>query len=163
MRFARAAGVLASAPTPLSFPVHAAVLLACGFLPLVSGCRDDAEAPAVTRETAAPARIDPAIAARLPPGVTLDMVEEGREHFNRTCIACHGPGGEGTQLGPPLRDERWLHVDGSFSSIVEVVRQGVENPREYAIPMPVLGGGGFSEEELRAVASYTYALRFGAR
>jgi mono/diheme cytochrome c family protein len=86
------------------------------------------------------------------------MVEEGERLYATACIACHGPGGNGTQLGPSHRDEEWIHVDGSLESMMELIRAGVPSPKEHPVPMPPLGGGDFDDEQVRALAAYVYSL-----
>lgn len=114
-----------------------------------------------TPESEAPA-LDPALAAHLPAGVSADLALQGRELFP-TCGVCHGMEGEGTQLGPSLRDADWIHTDGSLEGITSIVQAGVPTPREHPIPMPPLGGGSFGREQLEAVAAYTFLLgRSGA-
>jgi mono/diheme cytochrome c family protein len=138
--------------------------IAASLLAFAAGCRGEpSEVPATTQATAAPRHIDPDLDQRLPAGLTVEMVVEGRDLFDRTCIACHGPGGEGTQLGPSLRDEEWIHGDGSYPFVLGIVRDGVEHPKRYPVPMPALGGGDFTREEIAAVAAYAFALRLGVR
>ncbi|HUE95157.1 MAG TPA: c-type cytochrome [Longimicrobiaceae bacterium] len=115
---------------------------------------DRAAAEAVTRSIE---EIDPVLLAALPPGTTPDALARGREFFV-VCSVCHGVDGRGTQLGPSLRDTTWIHIDGSIEQIAEITRRGVEPPSEYPIPMPPMGGGDFDAEQLRAVATYVYAL-----
>lgn len=102
--------------------------------------------------------LEAGIAARLPAGVQISQVEQGRELF-AVCAVCHGFDARGTQLGPSLRDGEWIHTDGELARITEVITQGVAEPEEYEIPMPPLGGGDFTEEQVRALAAYVYALR----
>jgi mono/diheme cytochrome c family protein len=147
------------------------VVLVLGVPPVgIAGCNDtngDAErrgsAGSASADAADAPPIDPRIAASLPQGVTIQMATQGQQLFNSVCVACHGPGGEGTQLAPSLRDEDWIHITGEIDEITNLVRTGVPDPEEYPIPMPPLGGGAFTEAELRAVAAYVYALRHGAR
>lgn len=105
---------------------------------------------------------DPALAQHLPPGVTPEQAQAGREEFV-VCATCHGPDARGTQLGPPLRDQEWIHIDGSYEDIQRIIREGVAEPEEYPIPMPRGGAAAFDDEQLRGVAAYVYALsRSGA-
>lgn len=123
------------------------------------GGRADAGAEADT--AVQPTALDPALASRLPPGVSFQMAEQGRSLFT-VCSVCHGRDGGGTQLGPSLRDQEWLHGEGTMEQIVEVVRNGVSEPVEYPVPMPVMGGGDFTDEQLQALAAYVYLLGQGA-
>ncbi|HSJ06593.1 MAG TPA: c-type cytochrome [Longimicrobiales bacterium] len=98
----------------------------------------------------------------LPEGVTLAMVSEGRTVFETTtCFTCHGMDGSGTALAPSLRDQDWLNSDGSYDGIVGVVRNGVAQPRQYPAPMPAMGGAQLTEDQIRQVAAYVYAISHG--
>lgn len=96
-------------------------------------------------------------AGSVPPGVTAEDVERGRELF-LPCAVCHGLDGRGNQLGPSLRDSVWIHIDGSVQQIEQIVRSGVPEPEEYPVLMVPMGGGDFDAAELRAVSSYVYAI-----
>jgi cytochrome c oxidase cbb3-type subunit 3 len=74
------------------------------------------------------------------------------------CATCHGPGGTGTRMAPDLTDAQWLHIDGSYESIVELVKKGVDDPKESFTPMPPRGGGGLTDDEVAAVSRYVYGL-----
>ena len=79
-------------------------------------------------------------------------------HRKAGCIACHGPDGEGlANLGPSLRDDRWLHISGTPAEIAEVIRTGIARPREAAVAMPGLAAR-HEPRELDRVAAYVYAL-----
>lgn len=93
-----------------------------------------------------------------PGGVTPRMVSQGKKLFDATCVVCHGPKGEGTQLGPDLRDNEWLIGSGEFPEIEQVIIEGVSEPEEHPIPMPPLGGGAYTREEVRALAAYVHAI-----
>ena len=133
--------------------VGASVSLVC-----LSGCggesEDDAARVASKQEVEA---FDPALARNLPPGVTTESAQQGRELYV-VCATCHGPDARGTQLGPSLRDEEWLHIDGSYEEVQRVVREGVLEPEEFPVPMPPGGGGSFTEQQLRDVSAYVFAL-----
>jgi mono/diheme cytochrome c family protein len=94
----------------------------------------------------------------LPAGVTMEMVTEGERLYGTVCVACHGPGGAGSPAGPGLRDTDWLTIDGSYDSIVNVIHTGVATPAQYPGMMPPLGGGSFTDEQVRAIGAYVYAL-----
>jgi mono/diheme cytochrome c family protein len=98
----------------------------------------------------------------LPAGVTLDMVQSGRTVFQTTvCFTCHGMDGSGTALGPSLRDTDWLNSDGSFEGIMGVVRNGVAQPQQYPSAMPPMGGAQLTEDQIRDVSAYVYAIAHG--
>ena len=135
------------------------------FLGMAAGCGgnggDGDEQAHVASEEEVEA-FDPALAQHLPPNVTPEQAQEGREEFV-VCATCHGPDARGTQLGPPLRDQEWTHIDGSYEDIQRIIRDGVAEPEDYPVPMPRGGAASFSEEQLRGVAAYVFALsRSGA-
>lgn len=130
-----------------------ALLTVLGGCEIVGGAAADGEA--VVDEEAAASEI--AAATNLPPGVSAEEVERGRELF-LPCAVCHGLDGRGNQLGPSLRDSAWIHITGSLQEIEQLIRQGVPEPEQYPVPMVPLGGGDFDAAELRAVASYVYAI-----
>lgn len=110
--------------------------------------------PATAQETppprANPDSITPALVA------LGDSVFHGRAG-RATCFACHGIRGAGG-LTPPLTSGKWLHGDGSYASIMRVVREGVLKPTQGPTPMPPMGGTNLTPEQLRAVAAYVYTL-----
>src|SRR5690606_9081007 len=69
-------------------------------------------------------------------------VERGAEIYRTICTACHGPAGEGTQLGKPFRS------DLALADIIATARTGVAGTS-----MPPFGGT-YSLEDLHDVASY---------
>lgn len=109
--------------------------------------------------------VGPAAAAQtrpdsLPPGVTTQMVEDGRRLWSGQglCLACHGPDGKGG-LGPNLTDGKWDHVNGSFDQIVARILKGVApDESKSGQVMPPRGGGGLSDDQVRAVAAYVWTL-----
>ncbi|HSJ23127.1 MAG TPA: c-type cytochrome [Longimicrobiales bacterium] len=95
----------------------------------------------------------------LPEGVTQDMVAAGQQVFNQqTCFTCHGRNATGSPLAPALNDGEWLNTDGSFDEIVRVIREGVAQPVQFPAPMPAMGGAPLSEDQIRQVAAYVYAV-----
>ncbi|HEX2190100.1 MAG TPA: cytochrome c [Longimicrobiaceae bacterium] len=99
-------------------------------------------------------------AANLPPGVTQAMVQEGQQIFTGAgiCQTCHGPSAQGTALAPNLTDGEWINTDGSYDGIVQVVTNGVQQPKQHPAPMPPKGGSSITDEQVRAVAAYVYAI-----
>ncbi len=66
-------------------------------------------------------------AMHLPPVGFKGNVQQGRVLFNQYCAACHGPGGWGTQQGPPLVHQVYRpahHADLTFHF---AVRDGVRS------------------------------------
>lgn len=123
---------------------------------LSSAC--DVDEKAAADPPARAAAVDSAALARLPPGATLAMVVEGEQLFGTACIACHGPAAAGTQLAPSLRDSSWIDIDGSYAAIDSLIHAGVAEPKQYPVPMPPLGGGRFSDAQVRALAAYVFTL-----
>jgi mono/diheme cytochrome c family protein len=136
---------------------------------LLSACAGDAgeqEPPAA--DTSAPAAQPTPPAAPgganvdLPEGVTQEMVAQGEDIFNNMiCATCHGVEGVGTPLGPPMTDTEWLNIDGSYESIMEIVRTGVAQPKEFQAPMLPMGGIQLTDDQIRQVAAYVYSLSHG--
>jgi mono/diheme cytochrome c family protein len=93
-----------------------------------------------------------------PAGVSAEMAEEGQQLYGTVCSACHGAGGVGGAVAPPLNDGDWLNISGEYDDIVGIIHSGVANPVEYPGVMPALGGGNFDDQQVRAIASYVYAL-----
>lgn len=102
-------------------------------------------------------------AANTPAGVTQEMVEAGQQSYSTICVACHGGGGSGTAAGPSLNDGGWLNISGSFDEIVAVIQDGVPTPQEFPAPMPPMGGGNFTPEQVREIAAYIFALSHPAQ
>ena len=103
-----------------------------------------------------------AMPQELPEGVTPAMVEEGKGIYNGAgiCMSCHGPNGEGIpNLGANLTDDEWLHVDGSYESIVQNIMNGVTAQESSSgVPMPAKGGTAITDEQVQAVAAYVWTL-----
>jgi len=55
--------------------------------------------------------------------------------------------------------EPFLWGDGSYGSIVKIITDGVAAPKEHTGAMPSRGGAPLTDEQVRAVAAYVYALR----
>jgi glucose/arabinose dehydrogenase/mono/diheme cytochrome c family protein len=128
----------------------------------------DAPAGAIATETAGPpegvhANAGGAAALPVPPGSSRRMVALGDRVFHGLagglgCTGCHGADGAGTTLGPDLTAKTPLWSDGSYAGIKRVIREGVPQPKQYRSPMPAMGGGQLSPEQLSAVAAYVWAL-----
>ena len=66
-------------------------------------------------------------ALHLPPLGFKGVVDKGVEPFEKYCMACHGPKGQGTEQGPPLVNQVYRpdhHADLSFHF---AVRDGVKS------------------------------------
>ena len=141
---------------------------------LMLGCSSDqaehspgaseSEQPPAAAERPAPAAQTPdsvgASGLELPEGVTAAMVAQGKTIFEGpgTCFACHGAAGEGTPIAPDLTDDDWLHVDGSYGQLVEIIDTGVQETKQFPGLMVPRGGSGMSDEDLSAVAAYVWFL-----
>jgi cytochrome c5 len=98
-----------------------------------------------------------------PSGITKPMLALGDSVFHgrvggAACTTCHGADAKGTSLGPDLTDRTWLHTDGTYQSIVNVVTLGVEQPKRYPAAMPPMGGATLTPDQVKAVAAYVYSL-----
>lgn len=101
----------------------------------------------------------PVIAANLPAGVTQAMVNSGQELYGTVCVACHGADGGGSAAAPSLTDDEWLWVPGGeYNGLVQIINAGVAQPKQYPGLMPPKGGGNFTDEQVREIAAYVYAL-----
>jgi cytochrome c553 len=101
--------------------------------------------------------------AALPTGVTRAMITQGDTVFNtKSCVRCHGASGVGSERGPNLTDQTWIHVDGSYESIVQLVTTGFtkaeQKDPQYRFTMNPRGGMNFTDEQIRAVAAYVWSL-----
>ena len=154
------AGGVAGTAAPLAV-LALAVLAACGGGDSGSSAdaADDTGTAAEQAVTAAddPLNIDPSL---LPEGVTVAMVEEGRELFNGAgvCFSCHLTDATGGPLAPDLTDDTWLNVDGEYESIVEVIKTGVAQPIEALGAMLPRAGMPLTDEQVEALAAYAYML-----
>ena len=101
--------------------------------------------------------------AALPSGVTRAMIAQGDTVFNtKSCMRCHGANGMGSERGPNLTDQTWIHVDGSYESIVKLVTTGFtkaeQKDPQYRFTMNPRGGMNFTDDQIRAVAAYVWSL-----
>ena len=88
------------------------------------------------------------------------MVQAGQDvfHGEGICYTCHMQGGTGGPLAPDLTDDVWLHVDGGYPSIVGIVESGVPQPLEHPGMMLPRAGTALTDEQVRSVAAYVFAL-----
>ncbi|MGD8494923.1 MAG: c-type cytochrome [Gemmatimonadales bacterium] len=94
----------------------------------------------------------------LPPGVSMQMVRQGRDIFRDggNCYTCHGPDATG-DIGPNLTDGDWLQEKGSYLSILEVVMNGIPEARSSTgTAMPPRGDSDISDIEVQSVAAYVW-------
>jgi len=101
----------------------------------------------------------PAASQDLPGGVTEKMISDGVNVYKGSglCFACHGPEAKGIPgLGADLTDSEWIHLDGSYENIVELITSGTTSAAGVA--MPPKGGSAISEADVKAVAAYVWRL-----
>ncbi len=109
---------------------------------------------------AVPGAFAQAPADSLPTGVTAEMLAEGKRLWSGQglCLACHGVDGKGG-LGPDLTDGKWDHGNGSFDQLVARIIKGVMPAESKSGQlMPPRGGGGLSDDQVKAVAAYVWTL-----
>jgi mono/diheme cytochrome c family protein len=140
------------------YAVALVVLTACGG---GDAAEDTPEQTPAEQPATPPAQ--PATNVQLPEGVTAEMVTAGSQIFNQqVCFTCHGINGQGTAgLGPPLNDQTWINIDGEYTSIVEVVKTGVPQPKEHPAAMPAMGGLQLTDQQVNEVAAYVYSISRG--
>ena len=92
-----------------------------------------------------------------PEGVSQELVAEGHQLFGTVCVACHGGGAIGTPAAPALNDGEWIKIGGSMDEIAALIQTGVPAPVQFPAPMPPLGGGQFTPEQVQALAAYVFA------
>lgn len=64
------------------------------------------------------------------------------------CMACHGPLGEGSDIGPRLAGQNVLYMKSQFAAFANGTRQTVQS----AIMQPVVAG--LTDDDIEAVAHY---------
>ncbi|ACA18026.1 Glucose/sorbosone dehydrogenase-like protein [Methylobacterium sp. 4-46] len=99
----------------------------------------------------------------VPEGATREEVARGARIFvgeigGATCGGCHGSDAKGSPIGPDLTDHEWVWSDGSLAGITRTIASGVPEPRKHGGAMPPMGGVALSEQDLRAVAAYVWAV-----
>lgn len=134
-----------------------ALAAACA-LAVAAGCAGEpADDPIEVQEPEPFDPLAPVAISEPPPGTDSSLLEVGRQAY-LVCAVCHGFDGSGTPLGPSLRDGTWIHISGSPAEIATIIRTGVAEPLEHPVPMPVMGGGRFTSEELNGLVAYVHAL-----
>jgi alcohol dehydrogenase (cytochrome c) len=77
-------------------------------------------------------------------------VAAGKRVFDATCVACHGPGGVGTERAPALDTGRFTHGGEDFE-VFQTIQKGVPGTQ-----MPPFGS--LSPEQLWQLVSYVRSL-----
>lgn len=80
-----------------------------------------------------------------------EALNRGESEFAAKCAVCHGNNGQGL-IGPNLTDDYWIHGNGSISSILGIVREGVADKG-----MPKWKGV-IDPELLEDVVAYVYSI-----
>ena len=147
MRASRFASILG----PIAALVVLGVVVACGTAP-----------GAAPGAAAAPAR------ATKPADVTPERIAAGKLLFDKgVCINCHGPGGGGTTNAPPLNDKTWLHGEGNFNQIRDIVINGFSASDlvgGYGRAMPKRGEPSrgarvlLTDDQVTSVAAYIWSI-----
>jgi len=140
-----------------------AVLAVAACAACAGGDADDAaDASADSVTTPAPPPPPVAAAVTFPEGVTQAMADAGQQTFNTSiCVNCHMMNGVGGPLAPALNDATWINVDGTYDAIVGVIKTGVATPKEHPAPMPPMGGGQFTDEQVNQLAAYVFSISRG--
>ncbi|HYV98824.1 MAG TPA: c-type cytochrome [Gemmatimonadaceae bacterium] len=98
--------------------------LVVGSAVLIAACGSSSGGAAKPATSPKPAA---ASADAIPPQVTPEQVAKGKQLFQAgICIQCHGNTGEGAQGGPPLNDHNWIHGNGSYSQIANIIISGFQ-------------------------------------
>jgi mono/diheme cytochrome c family protein len=102
----------------------------------------------------------PRAPVELPAGVTQEMVAQGEQLYGSTgnCYTCHAADGSGTPLAPSVNDASWIHIDGSFDQLVQIIANGVPQPAQYPAAMPPRGGAPLTDEQVAQIAAYVYSI-----
>jgi glucose/arabinose dehydrogenase/mono/diheme cytochrome c family protein len=104
----------------------------------------------------------------VPEGATREMVALGNRIYHgqvggASCIGCHGDRGQGSPLGPDLTGKKWLWSDGSFAGIAKTITDGVPQPKVYRSPMPPMGGAQLTDDQVKALSAYVWAISHPAK
>lgn len=101
-------------------------------------------------------------AACPPAGVTPAAIKQGDAIFHGPglCSACHGADAKGMpSMGANLTDQQWLHSKGTYDDIVKQIMTGVSAKESTSgTVMPPKGGGGLTDDQVKAVAAYVWNL-----
>jgi mono/diheme cytochrome c family protein len=101
-------------------------------------------------------------AACPPAEVTPQAIKQGEAIFQGPglCSACHGPDAKGLpNMGANLTDQQWLHSKGTYDDIVKQITTWVSAKESTSgTVMPPKGGGGITDDQVKAVAAYVWSL-----
>ena len=94
------------------------------------------------------------------PAATFEAdLERGRDHYNMTCGACHGPEGVGNEAlaAPALRGIEDWYLVRQYENFRDGVR-GAHEDDEYGRQMQRMGGVLKTDEDIRNVAAWLLSL-----
>ena len=95
--------------------------------------------------------------------ITEEMLRQGAMLLAEgTCSRCHARDGSGTNLGPDLTDDEWLHGDGSLEAIRATIADGVARDQikdpSRRQPMEPMGRMMIDDDQLDALAAFVWSL-----
>lgn len=95
--------------------------------------------------------------------ITEEMLGQGATLLAEgTCSRCHARDGSGTNLGPDLTDDEWLHGDGSLEAIRATIAAGVNREQikdpSRRQPMEPMGRMMIDDDQLNALAAFVWSL-----
>jgi disulfide bond formation protein DsbB len=125
----------------------------------LTACGSSDSQPASKEEPAgaAPAQEAPVVAA-----VAGDPAA-GQELYAKTCVACHGPSGEGVQgLGKDMTSSEFIHSqsDQELVTFVKVGRDPSDPLNTTGVAMPSKGGNpALTDEDLQHIVAFIRTLQ----
>ncbi len=141
--FALAAACTPAAQEPAPATPAAAPIVETTPPPSGPAAENTTDSLSSTAPAATPVPATPAAAA----GPTTAELTAGRGTYTATCAMCHGPAGQGTQMGVALTNGLEVAV------IKEKVTKGMVNPGDKMPPM----GAALSADQLDALAKFVAA------
>lgn len=131
------------------------ILLIIVFGLVACGRRDNAEVESAANSSAATAPTD----MPLPVG---DLVK-GKELFSQTCVACHGPVGEGVpNLGKDMTTSEFIasKTDAELVEFIKVGRDTSDPLNTTNVAMPAKGGNpALSDQDLVDIVTFVRSLQ----
>ena len=103
-----------------------------------------AVAPLVAQRSAPPAPANPFLGK-------ADAVTEGEALYNQHCATCHGAGGGGGEIGPPIVSADRVDIGVSDALTFNIIENGVAGTRMSPQRLP--------ETDIWKVVTYIHALR----
>ncbi len=127
-----------------------------GVLLMLAACGDDTSDSGGSGGDSAPA------ATEVPPTPAGDAAH-GEELYSQTCVACHGPGGEGVEgLGKPFTTSEFIgsSSDADLLAFIKVGRPVGDSANTTGVDMPPKGGNpAFSDEDITDIIAYMRSLQ----